>query len=125
MVVEEYESDHDEAFPGSLVLGLADLPCNIRFVRDDENSNHDVFASADMEGHFEAFSESLRPGLYGHIFFSAWPLGVWYRILSKKVQEQDKMDWSCSDFDRHKEEVDTPVFEVESILLHYSLVDGY
>lgn len=49
MLVKEEEFKHVEVLAASVDFGLAYLPYAIRCIRDDENSFHDTFGSADMK----------------------------------------------------------------------------
>lgn len=77
---------HCEAFAASVDCVLADLPFNIRRVRDAKSSNPYIFSSIDVSS---LFSKMLVPEAHFHIFCSALQSGWWYIVASKEVEVQE------------------------------------
>lgn len=69
-LIEKYEFDHGKALAQFVNFVHADLPYNIKWVQDAENSPHCFFVSADMKAMAKHCANVLFPSSHGHVFCS-------------------------------------------------------
>lgn len=98
---------------------LANIPYNMS-VRDDGNSKQNIFSSGDMKAMSKRCGEMLRHEAHAHIFCTVLQFGLRYSVLSKKMEVQEGTGWFGSDSDREGRKEETAIFQLQSVLLHFT-----
>lgn len=76
MFVDLQESEHCEGLPVLVDFVVADLPYTITLVEGKENSNHDIFASADMKAMSSLWWDAMAWNTRNNFFhrIPVWPV---------------------------------------------------
>lgn len=119
MVIEEKEFLHDEALATFVDFELANVPYNIRRVRDNEIFNQDIFWFGWHQGHVKPLRwKAMAWSACAHICCVTLS-GAWYRHFPKKVDAQEGTTRSDFESDGKEKKNYVLVFELESIPVYY------